>query len=84
VYPYNVERRGKTGFFATAMPSTVIQVMQYNAGENKLTIGYVSGQTYVYKDVPEKVYKELKASKVKGRYLRFFIKGKYPFEKISS
>ncbi|HWD88606.1 MAG TPA: KTSC domain-containing protein [Mucilaginibacter sp.] len=64
------------------MPSTVIETINYNAEEQKLMVSYVSGQTYVYEEVPEKVYKELKASRVKGRYLHFFIRDKYPFEKI--
>ncbi|MBS1527634.1 MAG: KTSC domain-containing protein [Bacteroidetes bacterium] len=63
------------------MPSTVILAMEYNSSSRELTISYVSGQTYVYKDVPEQVFKELKASRVKGRYLRFFIKDKFDFEK---
>lgn len=63
------------------MPSTVISEMKYDPEAQTLTISYVSGQTYVYKDVPEKIYKELKASRVKGRYLRFFVKDKYLFEK---
>jgi hypothetical protein len=64
------------------MPSTVIETINYNAEEQKLMVSYVSGQTYVYEEVPEKVYKELKASRVKGRYLHFFIKDKYRFVKI--
>jgi len=65
------------------MPSTVISTMEYNPETQALKIAYVSGQTYVYKDVPETVYKELKASRVKGRYLRFFVKDKYAFEKVA-
>jgi hypothetical protein len=34
--------------------------------------------------IPEKVYKELKASRVKGRYLHFFVRDQYPFEKITA
>jgi len=64
------------------MPSTVIERMDYDAATKELVIGYVSGQTYIYKNVPEPVYKELKASRVKGRYLRFFVKDKYEFEKM--
>ena len=56
--------------------------MKYDPETKTLMIGYVSGQTYVYMDVPETVYKELKASRVKGRYLRFFVKDKYRFEKV--
>ena len=64
------------------MPSTVIDRMDYAPETQVLTIHYQSGQTYLYKDVPETVYKELKASRVKGRYLKFFIKDKYAFEKV--
>ncbi|WEA01526.1 KTSC domain-containing protein [Mucilaginibacter sp. SJ] len=66
------------------MPSTVIQNMDYDLETQVLKISYVSGQTYLYKNVPEKVYKELKSSRVKGRYLHFFVKNKYEFEQIST
>ena len=64
------------------MPSTVIRQMDYDAVTSTLKVSFVSGQVYVYKDVPETVYKELAASRVKGRYLRFFVKDKYPFERV--
>ena len=66
------------------MPSTVISTMEYDPETKTLKIAYVSGQTYVYRDVPETVFKELKASRVKGRYLRFFVKDKYAFEKVGN
>lgn len=65
------------------MPSTVIRQMDYDVSTSTLTVSFVLGHVYVYKGVPETVYKDLKASRVKGRYLRFFIKDKYPFEKIT-
>ena len=64
------------------MPSMVISEMNYDPEAKALTISYVSGQTYLYKNVPENIYKELKVSRVKGRYLQFFVKDKYPFEKL--
>lgn len=64
------------------MPSAVISKMEYDAVAKTLRIAYASGQAYLYKDVPEIIYKELKASRVKGRYLQFFIKEKYAFEKL--
>ena len=64
------------------MPSTVIADMAYNTEARTLKIQYVSGQTYIYKDVPETIYKELKASLYKGRYLLFFVKDKFEFEKV--
>lgn len=66
------------------MPSSVIANMDYDAEARTLKINYVSGQVYLYKDVPETVYKELKASRVKGRYLRFFVKDQFAFEKITA
>lgn len=66
------------------MPSTVIDHMDYDTAGQTLIIHYRSGQSYVYREVPENVYKELKASRVKGRYLKFFIKDKYPFEKLQA
>jgi hypothetical protein len=66
------------------MPSTVIRQMDYDAVTSTLKVSFVSGQVYVYKDVPETVYKDLAASRVKGRYLRFFIKDKYSFERVDA
>ncbi|MFI5160589.1 MAG: KTSC domain-containing protein [Sphingobacteriales bacterium] len=65
------------------MPSTVIDQIEYDPENRTLKIVYISGQTYIYKEVPENIYKELKASQVKGRYLQFFIKDKFQFEKIA-
>ena len=64
------------------MPSTVIASFEYNWQTKDLTINFVSGLIYRYRSVPEKVFKEFKATGSKGRYLNFHIKGTYPFEKI--
>jgi hypothetical protein len=66
-----------------AMPSSVVAAMKYNADRELLRIIYVSGDVYDYKHVPEKVYKEMKASGSKGTYLSHFIKGVYEFEKVN-
>ncbi|TZF84577.1 KTSC domain-containing protein [Pedobacter sp. BS3] len=64
------------------MPSSVVAAVKYNPDLSELTVRYVSGAVYQYKNVPEKTYKELMAASSKGRYLNFSIKGKYAFEKI--
>jgi hypothetical protein len=64
------------------MPSSVVAAMQYNAATSTLRIIYVSGDVYDYKNVPEKVYKEMKAYTSKGTFLNKRIKGNYDFEKI--
>ncbi|WDF55459.1 KTSC domain-containing protein [Mucilaginibacter sp. KACC 22063] len=63
------------------MPSAVVSSYDYDSSSQDLKVTYTSGVVYTYKSVPEKVYKELKASQSKGRYLNFFIKGKYEYEK---
>jgi hypothetical protein len=65
------------------MPSSVISVINYDAASLTLKITYVSGAIYEYRQVPETISKEMKASGAKGIYLNHHIKGKYPFEKIS-
>lgn len=65
------------------MPSAVTENIDYDAASQSLYIRYILGQCYIYQEVPKKVYQELKASRSKGRYLRYFTKGKYPFEKTN-
>ena len=56
------------------MPSTVISKFFYDAENRMLKIAFVSGIVYEYKNVPEKVYEEMKASGAKGIYLNQYIK----------
>ncbi|HMG14928.1 MAG TPA: KTSC domain-containing protein [Saprospiraceae bacterium] len=64
------------------MPSSVIYTIQYDPDSAILRITYVSGSIYDYKQVPENIYWELKASGSKGVYLNLYIKGFYEYEKI--
>jgi hypothetical protein len=64
------------------MPSSVVAAIDYNTDSRSLKITYVSGMVYEYKEVPERIYKSLKIAGSKGRYLNYYIKGKYEFEKI--
>jgi len=64
------------------MPSSVIARMHYDPKKHVLTIVYVSGNVYDYKDVPETVYLQMKNASSKGEYLNEHIKGKYPYEKV--
>lgn len=63
------------------MPSSVVSAIQYDASKALLTIIFVSGMVYKYKDVPEAIYLEMKNSGSKGIYLNKNIKGNYFFEK---
>ena len=64
------------------MPSSVIAAIRYHAPSSTLRVVYVSGSVYDYKNVPEKVYIEMKTASSKGEFLNKHIKPNYAFEKI--
>jgi hypothetical protein len=64
------------------MPSTVIAAMHYYPATSTLRIIFRSGMIYDYKNVPEKVFMEMKAAYSKGTYLNQHIKPVYEFEKV--
>ena len=64
------------------MPSTVISSINYDENACRLTITFVSGKIYEYKDVPEEIYNGLKTSRSKGIYFNEYIKDKYEYEKV--
>ena len=64
------------------MPSSVVAGFTYDEKTSTLRVKYVSGMVYDYKNVPGKVYREMKAYQSKGTYLNYHIKGKYDFEKV--
>ena len=64
------------------MPSTVILKSSYDAETNTLTITFVSGLVYDYKNVPEETCKAMITSGAKGIYFNKYIKGKYEWKKV--
>lgn len=64
------------------MPSSVVAAIRYEPDTYTLRVIYVSGSVYDYKEVPEKVFKEMKAASSKGEFLNKRIKPNYEFEKI--
>jgi hypothetical protein len=65
------------------MPSAVIKSYNYDADKEILEISYHSGKTYHYLNVPEKVFKEMRSTMVKGIWFNRHIKGKYPFQEVT-
>ena len=65
------------------MPSSVVSAMHYYPVTSTLRVIFVSGTVYDYKNVPEKVYKEMKKSSSKGAYLNQHIKGSYDYKKVN-
>ncbi|QNN44160.1 KTSC domain-containing protein [Pedobacter roseus] len=64
------------------MPSSVIKYFSYDQANGTLKIIFTTDIVYLYKKVPEKVYKLLKASGSKGRYFNTYIKDKFKFQKL--
>ena len=64
------------------MPSSVIKHFSYDTVAKTLKVIFVTDMVYLYKNVPEKIYKMLKASGSKGRYFNSNIKDKFKFKKL--
>lgn len=65
------------------MPSAVIKSYSYDAANQTLEIVYHSGKVYHYLNVPEKVFKEMRSTMVKGIWFNRHIKGKYEFKEVT-
>lgn len=65
------------------MISSVIKDYRHNAADHTLTIKFVSGRQYMYKDVPLIVLDELNKAESKGEYLINHIKPNYSCEKLA-
>lgn len=65
------------------MPSSVVDTIDYFPENLTLRVKFISGLVYDYKDVPPEVFRTLKISGSKGRFLNFHIKGKYEYERIN-
>lgn len=65
------------------MPSSVVSAIKYFPYTATLRIIFVSGTIYDYKNVPEKIYTQMKEAFSKGTYLNKYIKGFYKYEKVS-
>jgi len=64
------------------MPSSVVAEIKYDNVSHALSVVYVSGLVYEYKNVPEEIYAAMKTAFSKGIFLNKYIKGKYEFRKI--
>lgn len=66
------------------MPSTVIRHFDYAEKSKTLTIIFLSGLIYRYKNVPVEIFKRLKIARSKGGFFNDNIKNKYKFKKLES
>lgn len=65
------------------MPSSVISTIGYNKANATLSITFVSGMVYDYKNVPEEIYMTLISAGSKGIFFNKHIKGNYKFKKVT-
>jgi hypothetical protein len=65
------------------MPSSVVAAIRYYPDTSTLRVVFVSGTVYDYKNVPEKIYKKMKAATSKGTFLNHHIKGNFDYKKVS-
>jgi hypothetical protein len=64
--------------------STAINEVKYNFEHDALEVEFVNKSKYIYKDVPEHVFKGIKDSDSKGKFINQYILNKYKYEAIPS
>lgn len=61
--------------------STFIKTFDYDADKKVLRVEFSSGSTYLYRDVPESTYKEMKDAPSVGQYFNAQIRDKFGFDR---
>lgn len=65
------------------MPSSVICSFNYDAERRQLSVVFVSGKLYRYRDVPPAIYAAFARSQSKGTFFNTFIRNRYAFERAA-
>ena len=68
----------------TPVESSMVHAVGYDRKTKNLEVVFNSGRTYIYEDVPPKVYKELMEAGSKGSYMRSAVIDCYTCHQISS
>lgn len=63
-------------------PSNAIRSFSWDDRTRVLTVTFVSGETYVYREVPGAVYEAFLAAESWGRFFQAEIRGRYAFERV--
>lgn len=64
--------------------STMVQRMTYSYATHKLTVTFKNGSVYIYDDVPNDVYAQVRASSSTGKAFNAYIKNNYHFAKAAT
>jgi hypothetical protein len=62
--------------------SSSLAAVGFDDAARELWVEFASGATYVYADVPQRVYEELLAAGSKGSYFNRAIRNAYAFRKM--
>ncbi len=65
------------------MPSTVIRTFLYDAETRRLTVRFVSGRAYVYREVPPEIVTAFRAAFSKGVFFNAHIRDRYAYEELA-
>lgn len=64
------------------MPSSVIRAFAYDPPARRLTITFVSGDVYAYRDVPPMEAEGLAVAASRGRFFAERIRDRFAFERV--
>jgi len=62
------------------MPSSVIQAFAYRPEQRALEVKFISGRRYLYHDVPEALYRDMRDAFSKGEFFNRHIRDRFAFE----
>ncbi len=65
------------------MPSTVIRRFDYAPDRRELTVEFVTGRRYLYRDVPEEEAQAFRGAFAKGRYFNARIRDRYKCRELT-
>jgi lysyl-tRNA synthetase class 2 len=63
--------------------SSAIRAVDYDAARRQLTVRFVSGETYVYDDVPRHLHQAFLGAESKGRFFGAQIRDRFAFRKLT-
>ena len=64
------------------MPSSVIRNFRYLTDDKTLEITFVSGKRYHYLEVPEELYRQMRAVTSRGEFFNQHIRDHFEFERV--
>jgi KTSC domain len=67
----------------TAVASSNVGAVGYNAATRTMSVTFLNGSTYDYFDVDEETYDAMVNAASVGRFLHYFVKGVYAYERVS-